>query len=43
MDCLVELLIEQESLDGDRFREVVQNFTPVPEKDRYSPLLPATA
>jgi len=43
MDCLVELLIEQESLDGDRFRQVVQNFTPVPEKDRYSPLLPASA
>ena len=43
MDCLVELLIEQESLDGDRFREVVQNFTPVPEKERYSPLMPASS
>jgi len=41
MDCLVELLIESESLDGERFREVVSRFSPIPEKERFSPLLPA--
>jgi cell division protease FtsH len=41
MDRLVEMLIEKETLDGDEFRAVVAEFTPIPEKDRFSPLLPA--
>ncbi len=39
MDRVVELLIEKESLDGDEFRAIVSEFTTIPEKDRYSPLL----
>jgi len=39
MDRVVELLIEKESLDGDEFRAVVSEFTTVPEKERFSPLL----
>jgi cell division protease FtsH len=41
MDRLVEMLIEKETLDGDEFRAVVAEFTTIPEKDRFSPLLPA--
>jgi cell division protease FtsH len=41
MDRLVELLIEQESIDGEAFRSVVAEFTEVPEKERFRPLLPA--
>jgi len=41
MDRLVELLIEKETLDGDDFRDVVAEFVSIPEKDRFSPLLPA--
>jgi cell division protease FtsH len=39
MDRLVELLIEKESLDGDELRQIVSEYTTVPEKDRFSPLL----
>jgi cell division protease FtsH len=39
MDRVVEVLIEKESLDGDEFRSIVAEFTQIPEKDRYSPLL----
>ncbi|MCU0528732.1 MAG: ATP-dependent zinc metalloprotease FtsH [Cyanobium sp. Prado107] len=42
MDRVVELLIEKESLDGDEFRAIVSEFTSIPEKERFSPLLPAT-
>ncbi|MBC1260248.1 ATP-dependent zinc metalloprotease FtsH [Synechococcus sp. BSF8S] len=42
MDRLVEMLIEKETLDGDEFRAVVAEFTTIPEKDRFSPLLPAS-
>ena len=41
MDRLVDLLIEKETLDGDDFRDVVAEFVSIPEKDRFSPLLPA--
>jgi cell division protease FtsH len=41
MDRLVEMLIEKETLDGEELRSVVAEFTPVPEKERYSPLLSA--
>ena len=39
MDKLVEQLIEQETLDGDEFRDVVAEFAEIPEKERFSPLL----
>jgi len=39
MDRLVELLIEKESLDGDELRQIVSEYTSIPEKDRFSPLL----
>ena len=39
MDRVVELLIEKESLDGDEFRAIVSEFTAVPDKQRFSPLL----
>jgi len=42
MDRLVELLIEKESLDGDEFRRVVAEFTEIPDKERYSPLVEAS-
>ena len=32
VDKLVELLIEQETIDGDRFREIVAQYTTLPEK-----------
>jgi cell division protease FtsH len=43
MDRLVELLIEKESLDGDEFRAIVSEFTSIPEKERFSPLLDSAA
>jgi cell division protease FtsH len=43
MDCLVELLIENESLDGVKFRDEVSKFCDIPDKERFSPLLPAAA
>jgi cell division protease FtsH len=33
------MLIEKETLDGDEFRSVVAEFTEVPEKERFSPIL----
>jgi cell division protease FtsH len=39
MDSLVELLIEKETLDGEEFRSVVSEFTTIPEKERFSPLI----
>jgi cell division protease FtsH len=39
MDRLVELLVEKETLDGDELRAVVSEFTAIPEKERFSPLL----
>ena len=41
IDRLVELLIEKETLNGEEFRSVVAEFTQVPEKERYSPILNA--
>jgi cell division protease FtsH len=43
MDRVVELLIEKESLDGDEFRALVSEFTTIPEKERFSPLLTEAA
>jgi cell division protease FtsH len=42
MDRVVELLIEKETLDGDEFRAIVSEFTTIPEKDRFSPVLAAS-
>ncbi len=39
MDRLVELLIEKETLDGEELRQIVSEYTTIPEKDRFSPLL----
>ena len=39
MDRVVEVLIEKESLNGDEFRAIVSEFTTVPIKERFSPLL----
>ncbi|MCX5950633.1 MAG: ATP-dependent zinc metalloprotease FtsH, partial [Cyanobacteria bacterium] len=39
MDRLVELLIEKETLDGEELRKIVSEYTTIPEKDRFSPLL----
>jgi cell division protease FtsH len=36
---VVELLIEKESLDGDEFRAIVAEFSTIPEKERFSPVL----
>jgi cell division protease FtsH len=35
------MLIEKETLNGDELRAVVAEFTDIPEKDRFSPLLVA--
>jgi len=39
MDRVVELLIEKESLDGDEFVALVSEFTEVPIKERFTPVL----
>jgi cell division protease FtsH len=39
MDRLVELLIEKETLNGEELRQIVSEYTTIPEKDRFSPLL----
>jgi cell division protease FtsH len=39
IDRLVDLLIEKETIDGDEFRQIVAEYTVVPEKERYVPQL----
>ena len=39
IDRLVDLLIEKETIDGDEFRQIVAEYTDVPEKERYVPIL----
>jgi cell division protease FtsH len=36
IDKLVDLLIEKETISGDEFRQIVEEFTNVPEKSIYS-------
>ncbi len=36
MDHLVDLLIEQETIDGDEFRKIVAEYAPLPEKQLAS-------
>ena len=43
MDRLVELLIEKETLNGDELRAIVEEFTSIPEKERFSPLLASSS
>ena len=38
MDKLVEILIEKETMDGEEFCEILSEFTPIPEKDRFIPV-----
>ena len=35
IDKLVDILIEKETIDGDEFRQIVEEFTTVPEKNIY--------
>ena len=35
IDRVVDLLIEKESIDGDEFRQIVSEYTTVPEKERF--------
>jgi cell division protease FtsH len=35
IDKLVDLLIEKETISGDEFRQIVEEFTDVPEKNIY--------
>jgi cell division protease FtsH len=39
VDRLVDLLIEKETIDGDEFRQIVAEYTVVPEKEQYVPQL----
>ncbi|WP_445631231.1 ATP-dependent zinc metalloprotease FtsH2 [Nostoc sp. DSM 114167] len=38
-DRLVDLLIEKETIDGEEFRQIVAEYTEVPEKQQYVPQL----
>ena len=39
IDRLVELLVERETIDGDEFRQIVAEYTDIPEKEQYTPQL----
>ncbi|NEP35116.1 ATP-dependent zinc metalloprotease FtsH2 [Moorena sp. SIO3B2] len=39
VDRLVDLLIEKETIDGEEFRQIVAEYTDVPEKPQYVPQL----
>ncbi|MCG5059838.1 MAG: ATP-dependent zinc metalloprotease FtsH2 [Limnoraphis sp. WC205] len=39
IDRLVDLLIEKETIDGDEFRQIVAEYTEVPEKERFIPVM----
>ncbi|MEM6450123.1 MAG: ATP-dependent zinc metalloprotease FtsH2 [Cyanobacteria bacterium P01_D01_bin.105] len=39
IDRVVDLLIEKESIDGDEFRQIVSEYTTVPDKERFVPQL----
>jgi len=39
IDRLVDLLIEKETIDGEEFRQIVAEYTNVPEKEQYVPQL----
>ncbi len=37
IDRLVDLLIEKETMDGEEFRQIVAEYTEVPEKEQFAP------
>ncbi len=39
IDRLVDLLIEKETIEGEEFRQIVAEYTTVPEKEQYVPQL----
>jgi cell division protease FtsH len=39
IDRLVDILIEKETIDGDEFRQIVAEYTVVPEKSQFVPML----
>jgi cell division protease FtsH len=39
IDRLVDLLVEKETIDGEEFRQIVAEYTHVPEKEQYVPQL----
>jgi cell division protease FtsH len=39
IDRLVDLLIEKETIDGEEFRQIVAEYTEVPEKEQFTPQL----
>ncbi|RMF25874.1 MAG: ATP-dependent zinc metalloprotease FtsH [Cyanobacteria bacterium J083] len=39
IDRLVDLLIEKETIDGEEFRQIVSEYTDVPEKEQFVPQL----
>ncbi len=39
MDRVVDILIEKETLDGEEFRQIVAEYTTVPEKEQFVPVL----
>ena len=39
IDRLVDLLIEKETIDGQEFRQIVAEYTDVPDKEQYVPQL----
>jgi len=39
IDRLVDLLIERETIDGEEFRQIVAEYTEVPEKEQFVPQL----
>jgi cell division protease FtsH len=39
IDRVVDILVEKETVDGEEFRQIVSEYTAVPEKERYVPQL----
>jgi cell division protease FtsH len=39
IDRLVDLLIEKETIEGEEFRQIVAEYTNVPEKEQFVPTL----
>jgi len=39
IDRLVDLLVEKETIDGEEFRQILAEYTEVPEKERFIPQL----
>ena len=39
IDRLVDLLIEKETIDGDEFRQIVAEYTHVPDKEQFVPAI----